>query len=136
MTFSLNAKQDFKTSRDFNTSVKFTAATLIGAKVLSKVATKVMAKVGSKVALSGSSSLGGVVCGPFAPLCAVGIGTATWFGVDIAVAKSEEKLSRDEFEAKIYNDLMVQKDEFKENIFSELDALFSEILDEIYKVEK
>ncbi len=133
---TLNLSHDFSTTRDFNTSLKLTAATLVASKVLGKVALKSAAKVGSKAALSGSLALGGVVCGPFAPLCSVGFGTATWFGVDYAVAKGEESLNRDEFEAKIYNDLMLSKERFKEEIFNQIDQIYTEILDGAYKVDE
>lgn len=133
---TLSVTSNFSTTRDFNTSLKITAGAIVGAKVLSKIAIKSAAKVGSKAALSGTSALGGVVCGAFAPVCSLALGAATWFGVDYAVAKGEESLNKDEFEAQIYSDLMREKDQFKSEIFNQLEQIYTEILNGVYSVDE
>lgn len=137
--FSLNLDTNLtKFSLDdsrFKVSAATTLAASIAAKTIAKVGAKTAAKVGVKSAVSTAGGVSGAVCGPAAIVCVPTFAIATWFGVDYAVAKGEEALSRDEFEAQIYSDLMREKEIFKAQVTTELDKVYSEVLETLYEVE-
>jgi hypothetical protein len=74
----------------------------VGAKVSAKVATKmVVKKAAGKGAASLLAAAGGVVCGPAAILCGVGVGVATWFGADKIMVEIDEYRLRPQMRAEL-----------------------------------
>ncbi|NLY03306.1 MAG: hypothetical protein GXZ15_00435 [Campylobacter sp.] len=118
----------------FKVSGSATISSLLAGKTLAKVGIKTAAKTSTKATISGVGASAGVFCGPGAPLCWAILGVVTWFGVDYTVSKGEEIIGRDEYEFRIYSELMEEKKLFKNELNLELDELYSQILDTLYEI--
>ena len=53
--------------------------------------------------------MGGVVCGPFAPLCGGALAVGAWFGTDAVVVSVDEYYNRDELKQEIIDMIMDRK---------------------------
>lgn len=107
------------------------------------ILTKLLAKSGVKVvAKSGSFLAGGAtgltVCapsGPWAIACGAVAGTLTWVGVDFAVSKADEALTREAFEAKLRQEIDRNKEAFtnrmKQTYTQGINKVFNDIDSEI-----
>ncbi|MGL2408086.1 hypothetical protein ACOWL1_07230 [Helicobacter pylori] len=97
----------------------------IGAKLGAKVGGKFLAKIGT--ALSGSWT-----CGPFAPICVIGI----WFGSDAAFNFIDEWLHRDDFKKEILNNVNEVKENLKNSYKQQFNDSFVKISQELQESYK
>ncbi len=107
------------------------------------IMTKLLAKSGVKVVAKGGSFLAGgatglAVCapsGPWAIACGAVAGTLTWVGVDFAVSKTDEILTREAFEAKLRHEIDRNKEALKSSMkksyLEGINQVFSNIDSEI-----
>ena len=98
---------------------------VVGAKIAAKLAIKTTAKASAKFATSGLAALGGVVCGPFAPLCGGALAVTAWFGTDAVVVSVDEYYNRDELKQEIINMIMNRKDNIASNLSYDYDLKFN-----------
>ncbi|CZE48649.1 hypothetical protein [Campylobacter geochelonis] len=139
LNLDLNLTNFFSSQYHLNKALGTGAITAMGAgvaaKTLAKTASKTALKSSAKIATSSSAAFSGTVCGPAAVVCVPAFAVASWFGLDYVITKSDEILTKDEFEKEIYENVMSGKDEFKKELNLELDNLYSEILNSFYEVE-
>lgn len=100
----------------------------LGLLLTKSITTKLLAKSGIKLGakaggfLTGAST-GITLCapsGPWALLCGVAVGSATWIGVDFTVSKVDEAMNKEEFEKTLKQELEALEKKYKndmENIF-------------------
>lgn len=125
----------------------------ISAKVAAQIAAKAMAKAGTQVAgrvasiAAGSAAAGAALIpcaatGPAVALCAgavgVGVGVATWLGVDTAIVSLDELFNRDELRQIMYESLDEQKQilkaELKETYSSQINEMILEVQQQTFRV--
>jgi len=76
---------------------------------LSSITTKIMASTATKLAVQGTSVAGGALtgaascvwAGPFAAVCGVAGGVATWLAIDATIMEIDEYINRDDFEKEL-----------------------------------
>lgn len=90
----------------------------VGARVMSREAvrrmfTAIATRFGARAATATQAGQAGALCGPWAPLCAVGIGAAAWIGTDLVLNEIDEALNRDEMRAEMLAALAAQRVELE-----------------------
>lgn len=127
-----------KATDDAKSRMKMTARTVVGGALLktltkvfakklgTKLAAKVAAKTGTKwVAIGSGAGTGAGVCswtGPGAVVCAVVGAGITWIGVDLAMVKLDEYVSRDDFERELRQLIDNHKEETRQALEKMLDG--------------
>ncbi|WP_294961740.1 hypothetical protein [Sulfurimonas sp.] len=110
-------------SRDVAKKGLSATGTLIISGAISKsVMSKMLLKFGAKGAAKASSFIGGSVAGlsicspsgPWALLCGVVTGTASWVGVDAAMTEVDQAFNEDDFELSVKKMIDAQKNTLKE----------------------
>lgn len=96
----------------------------VGAKIAAKLAIKTTAKAGTKLATAGFAAMGGVVCGPFAPLCGGALAVGAWFGTDAIVVSVDEYYNRDELKQEIINMIMDRKNDIANDLVYDYNMKF------------
>lgn len=94
---------------------------LISGAISKSIMSKMLLKFGAKGAAKASSFIGGSVAGlsicapsgPWALLCGVVTGTASWVGVDAAMTEVDQAFNEDDFELSVKNMIDAQKDSLK-----------------------
>ena len=98
---------------------------VIVAKIMAKKTLQVAAAMATKFAVKKTGSVlvatatGTAVCSPGGPIaiaCGIGLGLATWFGVDKLFIEADEALNRDEMRAEILQVLDEEKAKTKEKL--------------------
>jgi hypothetical protein len=90
----------------------------VGARVMGREAVRRMfaaiaARFGARAAAATQAGQAGALCGPWAPLCAVGIGAAAWVGTDVVLNEIDEALNREEMRAEMLAALEAQRAELE-----------------------
>lgn len=90
----------------------------VGARVMGREAVRRMfaaiaARFGARAAAATQAGQAGALCGPWAPLCAVGIGAAAWVGTDVVLNEIDEALNREEMRAEMLAALAAQRAELE-----------------------
>src|SRR5690606_29509431 len=77
-----------------------------------KVGAKATAQAATKVAAIGSGAMAAsVLCGPAAPVCAIGLGVGSWLLTDKIIVEADEYLHRDEEKAALMAELEARRQE-------------------------
>ncbi|NHA14192.1 hypothetical protein [Thioalkalivibrio sp. XN279] len=90
----------------------------VGARVMGREAVRRMfaaiaTRFGARAAAATQAGQAGALCGPWAPLCAVGIGAAAWVGTDVVLNEIDEALNREEMRAEMLAALAAQRAELE-----------------------
>ncbi|NOR58199.1 MAG: hypothetical protein GQ474_06725 [Sulfurimonas sp.] len=99
-----------------------TGTLLISGAISKSVMSKMLLKFGAKGAAKASSFIGGSVAGlticapsgPWALLCGVVTGTASWVGVDAAMTEVDQAFNEDDFQLSVKKMIDAQKNSLKE----------------------
>ena len=84
-------------------------ARVMGREAVRRMFTAITARLGARAATATQAGQAGALCGPWAPLCAVGIGAAAWVGTDLVLNEIDEVLNRDEMRAEMLAALAAQR---------------------------
>jgi hypothetical protein len=85
----------------------------MGREAVRRMFAAIAARFGARAAAATQAGQAGALCGPWAPLCAVGIGAAAWVGTDVVLNEIDEALNRDEMRAEMLAALAVQRAELE-----------------------
>jgi hypothetical protein len=88
-------------------------ARVMGREAMRRMFTAIVTRFGARAATVTQAGQAGALCGPWAPLCAVGIGAAAWVGTDVVLNEIDEALNRDEMRAEMLAALAVQRAELE-----------------------
>ena len=84
-------------------------ARVMGREAMRRMFTAITARFGARAAAATQAGQAGALCGPWAPLCAVGIGAAAWVGTDVVLNEIDEALNREEMRAEMLAALAAQR---------------------------
>lgn len=88
-------------------------ARVMGREAVRRMFTAIVTRFGARAATVTQAGQAGALCGPWAPLCAVGIGAAAWVGTDVVLNEIDEALNREEMRAEMLAALAVQRAELE-----------------------
>jgi hypothetical protein len=111
-------------------------AKMMAKKGAAKAAAKAGGKLATKATTAGAAASGGVVCGPFAPVCAVGLGVAAWFATDAVVAAGDEHFNRADMRAQVVQSIDAEKRAVAEGLKQSFYTLFKEQSDAVQETLK
>ena len=88
-------------------------ARVMGREAVRRMFTAIAARFGARAAAATQAGQAGALCGPWAPLCAAGIGAAAWIGTDLVLNEIDEALNREEMRAEMLAALAAQRAELE-----------------------
>lgn len=112
------------------------ATRALGRRLATRTATTTTARVGARAAAAGGGGAAGLLCGPAAPLCALGFGAATWVGVDLSINAIDETLNREQMKAELMQRLNVQQEELEAELNGNYAAALAELLNPVYALHE
>jgi len=148
-TLDVNFRDIFEAnSRDMaKKGLSATGTLLIGSAISKSIMSKMLLKFGAKGAVKASSffgaSMGGIaLCapsGPWALLCGVVTGTASWVGVDAAMTEVDQAFNEEDFKKSVVLMIDAQKNSLK-NLMKDsykewVKKLFKELRDDANKLK-
>ncbi|MGX5915224.1 hypothetical protein ACR0ST_10875 [Aliidiomarina sp. Khilg15.8] len=108
------------------------ATRALGRRVATRTAATSTARFGARAAAAGSGGSAGLLCGPAAPFCALGLGAATWVAVDLSINAIDEALNREQMRAQIMARLEEQQARLEQQLNASYQDALTELLGPVY----